>query len=129
MGLFILFGSIVGLGIILVLIGWHVKGLKGETISNIGKVLLVIGLATVISLALIAAANSGDNEREAAWKVADEYDLLMYKQETEKDNQSYKLRVQAYNIRVEKERRGLNNPWTNWYYNQYIAELPLIELD
>ena len=37
--------------------------------------------------------------------------------------------IVEFNDDIKKEKEGVNNPWTNWFYNSDIATIDYIEME
>ena len=142
MGLFLIFISILILGILLVCLGkygdnysTYYFGNKGfkyflsdhcDAIIIIGSILICCAIIALCVAGITAGVRS--NNTELNIQYAEEYDMLMSKMDTDKDTLAYKLQVEKYNARIDKANQDIKNPWINWYADRSVLNLPKIKL-
>ena len=97
-----------------------------EELLVIGVVLLIAAIIPMGILGIVAGVMS--NSTEPSIQYAEEYDELMSKMETDKDNLAYKLRVEKYNNRIDRAKQDLDNYWIGWYVDRSLLSLPKIKI-
>ena len=97
-----------------------------EELLVAGVILLIVAVIPMITLGIVAGIMSGSIE--PSLQYAEEYDELMSKMETDKDNLAYKLRVDKYNNRIDKAKQDLDNYWIGWYVDRSLLSLPKIKI-
>ena len=96
-----------------------------EELLVIGSILLIVAIIAMSVSGIVAGVMSST---EPSIQYAEEYDELMSKMETDKDNLSYKLKVEQYNNRIDKAKEDLDNYWIGWYVNRSVLNLPKIKI-
>lgn len=97
-----------------------------EEMLTIGVILLIAAIIAMSISGIVAGVMSDSTEPNIQY--AEEYDELMSKMETDKDNLAYKLRVEKYNNRIDKAKQDLDNYWIGWYVDRSLLSLPKIKI-
>ena len=97
-----------------------------EELLVAGVILLIVAIISMSISGIVAGVMSDSTEPNIQY--AEEYDELMSKMETDKDNLAYKLRVDKYNNRIDKAKQDLDNYWIGWYVDRSLLSLPKIKI-
>ena len=115
-----------------IICGLHVKILHEkkykESIQVINYLCMVItGITIIIATTLIVKANVLA-EYSFAEKVHDKY-AIGHSYEAYVFPELAQLKKEKFNAELKAYKQFAESPWTNWFCNQYIAEMDYIDLE
>lgn len=109
-------------------LSWEAK----EVIEGISFVLILFGIILLIIFGTMACANAVSYDLDYQ-NVLHEKEMLEYRiehmEENITGNEMLYNDIVEFNNELRREKKWVNNPWTNWFYNKNIASLDYIELD
>lgn len=125
-GFIILF---VGIGL---LVYYKMRKSKDFPLDIIGGVILIVGFAIAFSCSLLIIKNNVTKEVDFE-KVLYEKKTIEYRIEHQEDNivgnELLYEDIVEFNNNLRLTKYWVNNPWTNWFNNDKVAQLDYIEYE
>ena len=119
----------VGIGL---LVYYKMRKAKDFPLDIIGGVILIVGFAIAFSCSLLIIKNNVTKEVDFE-KVLYEKKTIEYRVEHQEDNivgnELLYEDIVEFNNNLRLTRYWVNNPWTNWFNNDKVAQLDYIEYE
>ena len=119
----------VGIGL---LVCYKMRKAKDFPLDIIGGVILIVGFAIAFSCSLLIIKNNVIKEVDFE-KVLYEKKTIEYRIEHQEDNivgnELLYEDIVEFNNNLRLTKYWVNNPWTNWFNNDKVAQLDYIEYE